>query len=98
MEIIRNKVIIPMILDGGDESRERSNVAKGVGLDAVKHGLELRIHRRFVVGMCVTQVFDVFGEVAEEEDVVLADFAGDFDLHDELASTTTLTFVLQDNV
>jgi hypothetical protein len=30
--------------------------------------------------MRVAQVFDIFGEVAEEEDVVLADFAGDFDL------------------
>jgi hypothetical protein len=28
----------------------------------------------------VAELFDVLGEVAEEEDVVLADFAGDFDL------------------
>jgi hypothetical protein len=28
----------------------------------------------------VAQVLDVFGEVTEEEDVLLADFAGDFDL------------------
>ena len=30
--------------------------------------------------MRVAQVFDVFGEVAEEEDVGFADFAGYFDL------------------
>jgi hypothetical protein len=30
--------------------------------------------------MRVAQVLNVFGEVAEEEDVVLADFAGDLDL------------------
>lgn len=28
----------------------------------------------------MAQVFDVFGEVAEEEDVAFADFACDFDL------------------
>jgi len=28
----------------------------------------------------VTEVFHVFGEVAEEEDVILTDFAGYFDL------------------
>jgi hypothetical protein len=28
----------------------------------------------------VAEVLDVFGEVAKEEDVVLADFARDFDL------------------
>jgi hypothetical protein len=30
--------------------------------------------------MSVAKVLDVFGEIAEEEDVLLADFAGDFDL------------------
>lgn len=30
--------------------------------------------------MGVAEVFDVFGEVAEEEDVVLANLAGDFNL------------------
>jgi hypothetical protein len=30
----------------------------------------------------VAQVFDVFSEVTEEENVLLADFAGDFDLSD----------------
>lgn len=35
--------------------------------------------------MCVAEVFDVFGEVAEEEDVGFADFAGDFDLWYEVS-------------
>lgn len=30
--------------------------------------------------MSVAEVFDVFGEVAKEEDIGFADFAGDFDL------------------
>jgi hypothetical protein len=28
----------------------------------------------------VAEVLDVFGEIAEEEDVLVADFAGNFDL------------------
>lgn len=32
------------------------------------------------VGVSVTEVLDVFGERTEEEDVLLSDFAGDFDL------------------
>lgn len=35
--------------------------------------------------MGVTEVLDVFGQVAEEEDVGFADFAGDFDLEFLLA-------------
>lgn len=30
--------------------------------------------------MGMTEIFDVFGEVTEEEDVVLADFTSDFNL------------------
>ena len=33
--------------------------------------------------MGVAEVFDVFGEVAEEEDVLFADFARDLDLKKE---------------
>ena len=36
------------------------------------------------VGVGVAKVFDVFGEVAEEEDVVGGDFAGYFDLRGEV--------------
>jgi hypothetical protein len=35
----------------------------------------------------VTQVFDVFGEVAEEEDVVFADFTGYFDLERSVSTS-----------
>jgi len=28
----------------------------------------------------MAEIFDIFGEVAEEEDVVLSDFTGDFNL------------------
>lgn len=31
--------------------------------------------------MCVAKVFDVFGKVTEEEDVLLTDLAGDLNLY-----------------
>lgn len=46
--------------------------------------------------MCVAQVLDVFRQVTEEEDVVLADLAGDFDLHDILAMTLSLTSLIEE--
>jgi hypothetical protein len=32
--------------------------------------------------MCVAEVFNIFSEVTKEEDIVLPDFAGDFNLLD----------------
>lgn len=32
------------------------------------------------VRVCVAEILNILSEVAEEEDVVLADFAGDFNL------------------
>lgn len=55
-------------------------VAKCALVDRIEDGGELWVKRVLLVEMGVTQVLDVFGEVAEEENVLLADFAGDFDL------------------
>ena len=83
-----------MTFNSSNQRGERSNVAECIRFNAVKHSLELRINRRLVVSVCVTQILDIFGEVAEEEDVVFANFAGDFDLHVGLASTLLLTLIL----
>jgi len=66
--------------DGADERRELALVAKGAGADRVEDLLEVRVDGVGAVGVRVAEVFDIFGEVAEEEDVGFADFAGDFDL------------------
>lgn len=96
VEIVRDQIIVAVGLDGTDQSGEGTDVAKGVGLDAVEDGLELWINRWSVVRMCVAQVLDVFRQVTEEEDVVLADLAGDFDLHDILAMTLSLTSLIEE--
>jgi hypothetical protein len=32
------------------------------------------------ISMSVAEIFDIFGEVAKEEDIVLSDFSSDFNL------------------
>lgn len=59
---------------------EAARVAEGVGFDGVEDAGEIGIEGEIAVGVGVAEVFDVFGEVAEEEDVVGGDFAGYFDL------------------
>jgi len=79
-KVVADKVVIAMIDDAIHERGEGASVAEGVLLDGVenfgKGGLELIL----AVDVGVAELVDVFGEVAKEEDVVLADFAGDFNL------------------
>ena len=80
IKIIAHEVIIAMLGDGITESGEAARVAKRVGFDGVEDAGEVGVEGEGAVGVGVAEVFDVFGEVAEEEDVVGGDFAGYFDL------------------
>lgn len=62
------------------ESGESVGIAKGVGFDGVKHFGKRRVEVEGAVVVGVAEVFDVFGEVAKEEDVGFADFTSDFNL------------------
>ena len=80
IKIIAHEVIIPMIDDRITQSGEAARVAKHVGFDGVEDAGEVGVEGEVAVGVGVAEVFDVFGEVAEEEDVVGGYFAGYFDL------------------
>ena len=69
-----------MVDDGVAEGGEAAGVAKGVGFDGGEDLGEGGVEGEGAVVVGVAEVFDVFGQVAEEEDVGFADFAGDFDL------------------
>lgn len=84
VEIVGDKVIIAMVDDGVDQGGESSLIAELAGLDRVKDLAESGIEFLSPVEVIMTKVFDVFGEVAEEEDVLLAGFAGDFNLNVKL--------------
>ncbi len=69
-----------MVGDAAAQRAEAAAVAEGVGADGGEDRGEGGVERECAVGVSVAQVFDVFGEVAEEEDVGFADFARYFDL------------------
>lgn len=84
MKVVRHQIVIPMLLHRRDQRGEMVRGPKGIRADEVEDRFEVCVQGVRSVGVCVAQVFDVFGEVAEEEDVLLADFAGYFDLDEGL--------------
>ena len=80
VEIIANKVIVAVIYDRADEGGELVCITESAGADGVEDLLEVRIDGVLAVVVGVAEVLDVFREVAEEENVRVANFAGNFDL------------------
>lgn len=79
-EIIANKIVITVLNDRVHERGEGALVTECARVDGVKDALQIRIDVEFLVEVGVAEVLDVFGEIAEEEDVLVTDFAGNFDL------------------
>ena len=79
-KVIRNEVVVTMVHDAVEERREGAGVAKGARVDAVEYGSKSRVELVLLVEVSVAELVDVLGEVAEKEDVVLADLAGNFNL------------------
>jgi hypothetical protein len=80
VEVIADQVKVAVVFDGADEGGEGTYVAKRALPDLVEDRLEVGVERVLAVSVVVAEVLDVLGEVTEEEDVLLADLAGDFDL------------------
>lgn len=78
LKIVRDEVVVAVVDDRVDEGGELGGVAEGAGADRVEDAGELGIEVEVcAVEVVVAEVVDVFGEVAEEEDVFFAYFAGD---------------------
>ena len=80
VEIVADEVVISVIHDTVNQGAELACIAKGVRLDGLEDLFESGIDDVAAVIMVVAEVLDGLGEVAEEEDVRVADFAGDLDL------------------
>lgn len=80
VEIVRDKIVVTVLFDRACERGEVSLVTKHVVFDCVEDTLQLWVQLEAPVEVSVAQILDVFGEVAEKEDVLLANFTGDFDL------------------
>lgn len=81
MEVVGNEVVVPMVFDGVDKSGKGALVAKSARVDGFKDSLEFGVELMFAVVVVVTEVFNVFGEVAEEENVLVAGFTSDLNLN-----------------
>ena len=79
-EIIRHEIVIPVVGDAVAQGAEAGCVAERPGFDRAEDFREIGVEFEGAVGVRVAEVFDVFGQVAEEEDVGFADFARYFDL------------------
>ena len=66
--------------DGVDERGELLGRIEGAGAQGGEDGGEGGVEGRRREAVGVAQVLDVFGQVAEEEDVGVADLARDLDL------------------
>lgn len=61
IEIIADEIIIAVVGDTIAKSAEARGVAEGVGFYSVEDTREVRVQGEGAVGVCVAEVFDVFG-------------------------------------
>ena len=80
MEIIGNEVVIPMVLNGPNESAESTGVAECALLDLLKDLREVWIKIVRAIVVSVAEILNILCQVAEQEDVVLTNLTRDFNL------------------
>lgn len=80
MKIITDEVVVAVLFDCVDEGAEGACITERVGAYSVEDCGQAAVQWRAGKCMLMSEILDVFGEVAKEEDVVFADFAGYFDL------------------
>ena len=80
IEVVADEVVVAMVEDAVDQRAELASVAKDVGLDGIEDLLERGVDGVAAVVVVVAQVLDALGQVAEEKDIRVADFAGNFNL------------------
>ena len=80
VEIVGNEIVVALVDDGIAECCEAAGVAETPAFDGLEHLFQVRVEGEGAEVMSVAEVFDVFREVAEKENIRVADFAGDFNL------------------
>ena len=85
IKIVANEVVVAMVPDTVHKRAKLASIAEGIGRDGLKDLFKSRVDGVAAVVVVVAKVLDGFGEVAEEEDVRVADFAGDFDLEEKVS-------------
>lgn len=70
-----------MFFNGGTKCLEVLCIAKHAALDSLKDLRELRVDLEVAINVSVAELLDILSKISEKENVLLADFAGDFDLN-----------------
>jgi len=69
VEVVGDEVVVALVDDGIAEGGEAAGVAESAGFDRVEDFGEVGVEFDVAVGVGVAEVFDIFGQVTEEEDV-----------------------------
>ena len=80
VEVVADQVVIAMVGDTVAQRSEAVRVAEHVAPDGIKHLSQVWVKLEVSVMVRVPQILDVFGQVSEQEDVRLPNFACDLDL------------------
>lgn len=80
VEVIRYEVVITMVTNSRDHSSKIIGRAECAFLDSFEHLGQVRVHSVGAVRMRMAEILNIFGEIAEEEYIVLANFTGNFNL------------------
>jgi hypothetical protein len=80
VEVIRDQVVVSVLDNAIDQRREGARVAEGTFLDCIEHLSKTLVELVRPIDVTVAKVLNVLCEVAEEEDVVLPNFASNFNL------------------
>lgn len=80
MEVIRDEIVVAVVNNAANECRECTLVAESALLDGLEDVLQIRVDLVLSVKVGVAKVFDIFSQVTEQEDVLIAGLAGNLDL------------------
>ena len=75
LEIIRDKIEVAVVNNAINKRRELVGITKTVTLNGIKHLAKIVVELEFAVVVSMAQIFNVFRQVTEEEDILLADFS-----------------------
>lgn len=80
LEVVGDQVVVSMLDNGIDQSRELTSVTKYTFLDRLEDALKHRVQVKLGIEVGVAQIFHVLGQVTEKKDVVLSDLASDLNI------------------
>ena len=80
MEVIRHKVVVAVINNSIDQSRECAFVTERAFFDGFENLGQIWVDLILAVEVVMAEILNVLRQIAEEEDILVSSLAGDLDL------------------